>query len=184
MHSTKSFVFQTVVSCLYMMLEYMEIINIYNCERYWCGRTACITLGIVGLNAIIYRENFDLSTPLIFAHTLGAIPFIIWDLEYMTIFDTLIRTEYYDTHAMAFSLVFITNQLMIYRYLDKRNEHQFHISRIESVLSQEAERNMRLQLQQGESCWLAAQPNLIFSPKFQKPILDGWNTSGPLAVVE
>ncbi|KAJ9465461.1 hypothetical protein DIPPA_08707 [Diplonema papillatum] len=145
LYNTRSFVFQTVVSCLYMMLEYMEIINIYNCERYWCGRTACITLGIIGLNALIHRENFDLSTPLIFAHTLGAVPFIIWDLEYLTIFTNLIRTEYYDTHAMAFSLVFIANQLMIYRYLDKRQEAETRDTTIQSVLSQQSVENIKLE---------------------------------------
>ncbi|KAJ9465480.1 hypothetical protein DIPPA_53368 [Diplonema papillatum] len=134
MHSTRGFVFQTTISCLYMALEYLEVLNIYNCERWWCGRTSFAALTVLGLNAAVFRENIALSIPVIIAHAMTAAAIVLWCIEYDFIFNHLIRTEYYDTHALSFAVVFIANQLAIYRFLDKQHEKSLHETIVSNIL--------------------------------------------------
>ncbi|KAJ9448185.1 hypothetical protein DIPPA_17610 [Diplonema papillatum] len=128
-----AFLLQLLVSLTIMMLEYMQILNLYNCERWGCSTVPCGGLLLIAVTALVFQENFDLSLPLLISHTLGAAGLLFWSIEWWNV-ATRHRTEFYDTHMMYCSLAFFSNVFTIYRYLDKEGERSSLEEAVRSVI--------------------------------------------------
>ncbi|KAJ9465479.1 hypothetical protein DIPPA_53367 [Diplonema papillatum] len=136
-HHATSFIIQCVISILYLALEYLQILNLYNCHRYMCGGVSCTVLGALALNAFVFRENLDLSLPVVIVHVLGGSGLLFWSIEWWNV-STRHRTEYYDTHTIFFVMLFVVNMMAIYRFLDKQSEQAQVESMIRQILVEKA----------------------------------------------
>ncbi|KAJ9465481.1 hypothetical protein DIPPA_53369, partial [Diplonema papillatum] len=85
MYHTTSFVVQCIASGSYLSLEYLELLNLYNCGRWFCGGVSFAVLGILSLNAFFFRENLDLSVPVVISHVLGGSGLLFWSIEWWNV---------------------------------------------------------------------------------------------------
>ncbi|MFK7871676.1 MAG: hypothetical protein AB8C84_00700 [Oligoflexales bacterium] len=110
---------QLSLNSLAFLLQHLEVLNIYNCERWWCGGTPALYLGASAINyALLFREH-PVMIPTLLTAALGAGSLLFWDVEYWNI-STRHRTEYYDTHNFYDNALWL-NQFwsIVYLYLLK-----------------------------------------------------------------
>lgn len=109
------FFVQITLNICVMLLEYLEILNLYNCNRWYCSGVGLFVLLINIINTILFKENLEFNVPSLICHILGSGGLLFWDVEHWNI-STRHRTEYYDTHDSYFMMLYVTNFFMIYRY--------------------------------------------------------------------
>ena len=105
---------QLTCNMIMMILEYLEVLNLYNCSRWYCSGIPCGFLFINICNTIFFRDNLLINVPSLVCNFLGAGGLLFWDIEYWNV-STRHRTEYYDTHDSYFAMLYITNYFIIYQ---------------------------------------------------------------------
>eukprot|EP01064_Diplonema_japonicum_P008973 TRINITY_DN1644_c1_g1_i4.p1 TRINITY_DN1644_c1_g1~~TRINITY_DN1644_c1_g1_i4.p1 ORF type:complete len:177 (+),score=36.60 TRINITY_DN1644_c1_g1_i4:80-610(+) len=113
-----SFYFHIFLSFCQMMITYLEVMNLYNCERYSCVVLPSSILFMTFVNAALHRQNIDLYLPIIAAHIIGVSGLGMWVHKYVQTFPNE-RAEFYDTHACYFCMLFVANMIAVYRYLEQ-----------------------------------------------------------------
>ncbi|KAJ9456377.1 hypothetical protein DIPPA_15905 [Diplonema papillatum] len=133
-YHSRSFAVQMLLSCAVCILEYCEVLNVYNCKHYKCGAIPTGFWGAMCVNAVMFRENSDLNLPLIVAHALGAMGLMLYSIEgYHEA--AITRTEYYDTHNLYFVITFFANLFVAYRFYDRRNAEERLVNAVGRIVS-------------------------------------------------
>ena len=98
--------FQIILNICSWILQYLEILNLYNCEKYWCSGTHFIYTSLTLLNYIIFKYDNLIFIPSLIIGLIGSLSLFFWDLTWWNI-STRYRTEYYDTHCFYTTILFI-----------------------------------------------------------------------------
>lgn len=128
--------FLYVLITLSYILSMLEVLNIYNCKRYYCILPFGVVLFLTLLISIFCRTDHFIDIPIIITYMILTVSFVYWDLiDYDARF-TRHRTEYYLTHGFAASSTYILSMwILFYIYACK------HIKRILLILNFEHHRH-------------------------------------------
>ena len=78
-------------------LEFLEVLNLYNCKAWWCSGVPFIYFGVSGIIYFFICREHCIMIPTLVASFIGGVSLLFWDCTRWNI-DTRHRTEYYDTH--------------------------------------------------------------------------------------
>jgi hypothetical protein len=98
--------FQLLINLISWILEYLEMLNVYNCEQYWCSGSHFILIGISIINYIIYKFDKLIFIPYIIISIIGSLSLLFWDITWWNV-STRHRTEYYNSHNFLNITLFV-----------------------------------------------------------------------------
>ena len=99
-------IWQTFLTYCMFQLEHLEVLNIYNCTRWYCGGVPLGVLLLTIINFICFPKIRLITGPTIISLTYISGSLLFWDFEHWNI-STRHRTEYYDTHCFSAVLLWI-----------------------------------------------------------------------------
>lgn len=102
----KYFLAQIFINVSLGLLEYLEILNLYNCTRWACSSAPISVFSLTLLNYLFFYKKKEIMIPSIITNFFVAGGSLFWDIEYWNI-STRHRTEYYDTHAFNAGILWI-----------------------------------------------------------------------------
>lgn len=97
---------QLTINLISWLLEYLEMLNLYNCEQYWCSGSHFILIGLSIINYIIYKFDKLIFIPYIIISIVGSFSLLFWGITWWNV-SSRHRSEYYDTHSFLNTILFV-----------------------------------------------------------------------------
>lgn len=98
--------FQVFISFLIWGLQHAEILNIYNCKRWYCSGAIFVYCLLTLFNYICFKLNKPIFISSFIIGLIAAGSILFWDIEHWNI-STRHRNEYYDTHNFNDNILFL-----------------------------------------------------------------------------
>ncbi len=119
---------QLTINTICWLLEYLEMLNVYNCNQYWCFGSHFILLNISLISYINYRYDKLIFIPSFVNGLIGTLSLLFSSITWWNTHGRH-RSEYYDSHSFYHTILYI-NLFWNLLYLLVLKEHIENVKKI------------------------------------------------------